>query len=120
MANKKEIKNLKGQVRELRKEISGVKDKVNQIHEFVKDGYVGEDKKDVLDLQEDGNPNNIETAEIIKRAKKTRKGADTNFCMNKWDVSNRHALTKMRELAKQREDLEFRKGRGNKASRLLG
>lgn len=120
MKNNEEIKNLKGQVRELRKEVGGIKDKVNEIHEYVEEGYVGKDKKDVLDLQEDGNPNNIETAKIIKRAKKTRKGADTNFCMDKWGVSNRHALTKMRELAKQREDIKFRKGKGNKASRLLG
>lgn len=120
MSDDEEIKNLKGQVRSLRKEISSIDDKVSDIYEHVKGGYVGEKKKDILDLQEDGNPNNIETAKIIKKAKKTRKGADTNFCIEKWDVSNRHALTKMRELANQREDLEFRKGRGNKASRLIG
>jgi len=114
-----QLKYLVDHVRQLRKENQELREKVDRIEEAVDGAAVTSEEKNQLRVEGmNGGPANPEIGEVMKKAKKGDSGVAVGKVETVLDCSRRHALDTMRKISSTFEEYSFKRGRGNKPSKL--
>lgn len=114
-----QLKYLTQHIRELRKENKQLREKVNRIEEAVDGAAVTSEEKNKLRVEGmNGGPANPDIGKVMKKAKKGDSGVEVGKVETVLDCSRRHALETMRKISSTFEEYSFKRGSGNKPSKL--
>lgn len=106
----------------LMKEVKQLKVEVRKIQRQLDNAVGGDqpDREDQITVWENGAPGDVKVAELVKqlRGRPTSKGLETGEAISILDRSRQRTLEIMRELAGHHPKIKFRKGVGNKSSKL--
>jgi len=113
------LDNLIGHVRQLTKENKQMREKIDRIEDAVEGAAVTPEEKNNLRVEGmGGGPANPEIGNIMQKAKKGTDGVPVGKVEAELESSRKHALKIMRKIAQTFDNFSFKKGSGNKASRL--
>jgi hypothetical protein len=114
-----QLKYLTQHVRELRKENKELREKVDRIEEAVDGAAVTSEEKNQLRVEGmNGGPANPDIGKVMKKAKEGEAGVEVGKVETILDCSRRHALDTMRKIASTFDNYSFKRGSGNKPSKL--
>lgn len=114
-----QLKHLTEHIRQLRKENKELREKVDRIDKAVEGAAVTSEEKNQLKVEGmNGGPASPEVGQVMKEAKNGTDGVEVGHVETILDSSRRHALKTMRKISSTFENYHFKKGSGNKPSRL--
>jgi len=113
------LKHLTEHIKQLRKENKELRKKVDRIDEAVEGAAVTSEEKNQLKVEGmNGGPASPEVGQVMKKAKNGTDGVEVGDVETILESSRRHALKTMRKIASTFENFNFKKGKGNKPSKL--